>query len=318
MRGSHLVSLVFAILVAASIVPPAGAESGWPCTLNDDTGAAVTVAAPPRRIVSLTLPTDEILCSLVSRSRLAAVTAFAADPVVSNVVDAVKSVPVKLSQLNVEVVVALRPDLVFVADWTDASSVRQLREAGLPVYEYRSPATVPEIESRILALGRAVGEEIAARTLVDGMEARLARVAARVTKVPPARRLTVMDYNTWGTAMGSGSSWGEIVRRAGLRNGVEGLAADAHGAVPISREKLLQIDPDILLVPAWIYGDAQGSDAFYRSIVGDPAFRGLRAVRGGRVYRMPESLKSSTSQYIVSAIEALAAMAYPDLFRSGS
>jgi ABC-type Fe3+-hydroxamate transport system substrate-binding protein len=49
--------------------------------------------------------------------------------------------------------------------------------------------------------------------------------------------------------------------------------------------------------------------------VEDPALRGLRAVREGRVYQMPEGLKAATSQYIVDAVEHLARLAYPELFR---
>jgi iron complex transport system substrate-binding protein len=277
--------------------------------------ATMRIPGPPQRIISMTLPTDEILLSLVPADRLVAVTGFSADPAVSNVVSRVAGIPMKLNQLNAEVVIALRPDLVFVADWTDPASVEQLRDAGLTVYRFRSPVTVAGIEESIARIGDAVGAEEAARGVVRGMEAKLAEVNARLAPLPSDKRLSVMDYNTWGTSMGAGSSWDEIVRRAGLRNAVDGLRADAHGAVPIAREKILQLDPDILLVPAWVYGNAGGSDAFYRGIMSDPAMKGLRAVRKGRVYRMPENIKSSTSQYIVLAIESLARYAYPELFK---
>ena len=144
---------------------------------------------------------------------------------------------------------------MFVADWTDPASVKQLRDAGLTVYQFRSPVTVSGIEESITRIGTAVGEEDAAQGVVREMERRLSAVAEKLSRLPPGRKLSVMDYNTWGTSMGAGSSWDEIVRRAGLRNAVDGLRADAHGAVPIAREKILQLDPDILLVPAWVYGN---------------------------------------------------------------
>ncbi len=305
-------SLMSALLAPAAV--HAQAAGVWPRTVTDDLGASIRIAARPQRIVSATLPTDEILLSLVDQSRMAAVTGFAEDPAVSNVVSQALAVPVKLPQLNVEVVVSLKPDLVFVADWTDAAMVKQLRDAGLVVFQYRSASTVKGIEASISRIGSAVGEEDAAGKTVQWMETRLAAVASKVSTLPAAKRLTVMDYNTYGTASGAGSSWDEIVRLAGLRNAVADMKADQYGSVPLSREKLLTVDPDILMLPSWVYGDAKGSDTFYTSIVSDPALRTMKAVKQGRVHRMPESMKTSTSQYIVLAVEDLAHYAYPELF----
>jgi iron complex transport system substrate-binding protein len=313
-RSSVLIASL--ILVISLAVPAAlSAQSGWPRTLTDDTGVAVKIARKPQRIVSLTLATDEILLSLVSKSRLAAVTAFSEDPSVSNVTGQVFDIPQKMSKVNAEVVVALDPDLVFVANWSDAAVVKQLRDAGLPVYLFQSPDTVKEIQGRITAVGRAVGEEAAAASLVKWMDARLAAVAARLAPLPADKRLTVMDYTTWGTSMGASSSWNEMVRCAGLSNAVADMKTDQYGSVTISREAILLLDPDIIMLPGWVYGDAKGSDSFYNGFVNDPAFKGLKAVKQGRVHRMPEPMKTATSQYIVFGIEDLAKYAYPELFK---
>ncbi len=315
-RKSLFVLILCALLLSVLVVPGFAQSTGaWPRTISDDMGATLKIAAKPQRIVSATLPTDEILLSLVARNRLAAVTGFAEDPAVSNVASQVLDVPVKLAQLNVEVVVSLKPDLVLVADWTDAASVKALRTAGLAVYQFKSPVTVKEIEDGIGRLGTAVGEEEAAKKLVQWMNGRLSAVAAKLAALPADKKLTVMDYNTWGTSMGAGSSWDEIVRLAGLKNAVANLTADQYGSVPLSKEKLLTLDPDILMVPSWVYGDPKGSDTFYTSIVADPALKSLKAVKQGRVHRMPENVKTATSQYIVFAVEDLARYAYPDLFK---
>jgi iron complex transport system substrate-binding protein len=286
----------------------------FPKTVVDDLGTSLTIPRKPQKIVSVTLPTDEILLALVDKSRLLGVTTFSEDTGVSNVASQVFDIPNKVT-LNVEVLVSIQPDLVFVADWSKAEDVDQLRKAGLTVYRYKSPLTVMEIESRITRIGEVVGEEAKASALVEWMERRLSTVVEKLAALHENGRLTVMDYNTWGTSMGKGSSWDDIVRLAGLKNAVGDLAADQWGQVPISLEKLLDIEPDILLLPGWVYGDPGGSDAFYRSIVQSPALRGMRAVKTGRVYRLSEKEKTSTSQYIVFAVEDLAKLAYPDLFK---
>jgi iron complex transport system substrate-binding protein len=305
-------ALILAALPVHAQAAPAG--TGLPITVTDDAGTTLRLAAPPRRIVSLTLATDEILLSLVAKSRLAGVTSFSVDRGLSNVADEADAVPNKLT-LNVETIISLRPDLVIVARWSDPGPVEQLRAAGVPVYLVASGTTVAEIEALIGRLAVLVGEQEKGRAMVAAMEARLAAVATRVARVPAGKRLRVMDYATWGAAQGRGSSWDEIIRRAGLVDAIGDFPADRMGQVPLSREKILGIDPDILVLPGWVYGNPRGAASFSARITGDPAFRGLTAVRTNRVYSMPENLKSTTSQYIVAAVEWLARTAYPELFQ---
>jgi iron complex transport system substrate-binding protein len=301
------------LLAALAAAIPAAAQTRYPLTVTDDAGTTLTLPSAPGRIISLTISTDEMLLSLVARNRLLGVTAFAVDRELSNVADAAASVPNKLT-LNVETVISLRPDLVLVARWTDPGLVQQLRDARVPVYLMTNGLTVPEIEAKIMRLALVVDEPRKGREMVAGMESRLAAVARAVSAVAPGKRLRVMDYATWGSAQGKGSSWDEIVQRAGLINAVAGSAADSWGQVPLSREKILKTDPDILILPGWVYGNPKGAAAFSARITTDPAFRALAAVRTGRVYSMPENLKSSTSQFIAAAVEWLARTAYPAFF----
>jgi iron complex transport system substrate-binding protein len=304
---------------AAGRVEPAGPSNAvptasYPLTVTDDGGVAVTLAAKPVRIASLTMFTDEVLLNLVDPSRIIAVTTFAADPAISNVAEQAKTVPNKLA-MNVELLVSLKPDLLFVANWTEAEKVKQLRDAGIPVYLIGTGVTVDQIKAKIARVGLLVGESAKTRTLLDGMDARLAAVAKTLAKVPADKRLTVVDYTVWGAAQGKGSSWDEIVRLAGLVNGVGNIAADEWGQVPLSKEKLLEIDPDILILPGWTYDDPKGADAFFAKTIADPVLNALNAVKTRRAYQMPESLKTTTSQAIVGAVDWLARAAYPELFK---
>jgi iron complex transport system substrate-binding protein len=301
------------LLMAAGLPGPA-AEEGYPLTVRDDAGNRLVVPRRPQRIISLTMFSDEVLLELVGAPRLIAVTSFAADPAVSNIAERIAAIPNRLD-FNVERILFLRPDLVVVANWSDAQEVAQLRQAGLPVYLSSSAVTVPQIREKIRALARVVGEQRAGEQLVAGMDGRLAQIERRLEAVPESRRLTVLDWSAWGAAMGRGSSWDEVVRLAGLRNAVEDLQVDGWGQVPLSKEKLIELDPDLLVLPGWVYGESQGAEEFYRRVTSDPALRGLKAVRNRRVIRMPENLRATTSQYIVDAIEFLARAAYPELWR---
>ena len=302
---------ILAVTVLAAL--PGTAQTRYPLTVIDDAGNTVVLPGPPRRIVSLTLPTDEMLLSLVEKGRLIAVTTFAADRAVSNVAELSADIAHKLT-MNVEAIVSLQADLVLVAPWSDPGPVQQLRNAGVPVFLMASGLTVRSIEEKIEKLSRISGEPEKGREMVAQMDARLAAVLEKISRLPREKRVRVLDYGIAGSAQGRGSSWDEIVRLAGLIDAVADIAPDCWGQVPLSWEKVLQIDPDILILPGWVYGDPRGAAAFSARITADPAFRTLTAVRTKRVYMMPENLKGTTSQYIVSAVEWLARTAYPALF----
>ena len=307
--------LVFILVGSAAgfAAPSSLEETRYPLSVSDDEGNSVTLPSKPRRIVSLTLPTDEILLSLVNVSRLAAVTTLSLDPGISRVADRAAGVPRKMT-LSVEPIVSLHPDLVLAASWSEAAPVMQLRSAGVPVYLIASPTNVAGVERSIERLALLTGEVQAGAAIISGMEAKLRVVAEKVAAIPGEKRLRVLDYTTFGASMGKGSSWDDIVRRAGLINAVAGLVPDEWGQVPLSTEELLRIDPDVLILPGWVYGDSRGAGTFAAAVTANPALKGLTAVRTGRVFTMPESLRASTSQYIADAVEWLARTAYPRVF----
>jgi len=283
-------------------------------SITDDLNNTVKISSKPMRIVSVTLMTDEILLSLVDKSRLVAVTTLSADPEISNVAAEVIDIPNKLT-LNVETIISLYPDLVFLANWSDAGKVKQLKEAGLKVLQFKSHTNVSEIEAMILTIARAVEETKKGENIVDWMNGKLDVIEEKLSSVPQKEKLTVMDYGTWGSSFGKGSSWDEIIKLAGLKNAVADFKSDQWGNVPISKEKLVELNPDILILPGWVWGDPTGADKFYKNIVSDPALKNLKAVKNNRVFRIPEAHKSSTSQYIVYAVQDLAKLAYPDIFK---
>jgi iron complex transport system substrate-binding protein len=288
-------------------------SASYPLEVEDDTGKKVRLERKPERIISLTSFTDDVLVDLVDHRRLIGVTNFSQDPAISNVVDKIADIPNRLTS-NVEVILSLQPDLIFVANWSEADKVAQLLDAGVPVYLIATGLSVVVIQEKIRTIGLLVDAGQRAEAMIEQMDRRLAEVRRVVSSIPEEQRLTVMDYATWGSAQGTGSSWDEIIRRAGLINAVGEFSADEWGQVPVSKEKVLELDPDLLILPGWVYGDPGGADAFYRQTVEDPALKGLSALREGRVYQMSEGLKAATSQYIVEAVEHLARLAYPQAF----
>jgi ABC-type Fe3+-hydroxamate transport system substrate-binding protein len=111
---------------------PSPAAATFPLTLTDDRGRAITLAAPPQRVVSLQPSTTEIACADGACSRIVATDDFSDFP------DSVTGLP-KLGGLNMsaEAIIGQRPDLVLTDSGTRADLVQQVEQAGLGCARHR-------------------------------------------------------------------------------------------------------------------------------------------------------------------------------------
>lgn len=272
------------------------ADTIYPLSLTDGLGNQVIIEKEPIKISSKTLFTDAVLLELVDNNRLSSLTDLADNPNYSAVKDILpKSVP--LLALNVEMIIANRPDIVFAANWSDASKLAIIESAGIPVYRIQTPKTIAEIEAEILRVGDIVNRRDAAEKVIEMMHSRL-----RNHLIHPKKALKALDYNPWGTSSGQDSTWDEVLEQAGLENAIEGLVSDKYGQVPVSKEMVIVLNPDVLFIPAWVYGDDNGAEQFRQTILSDPSLQSVTAIKEGWVYQMPHVLRSVYSQYIVDAI----------------
>ncbi|MBN1698447.1 MAG: ABC transporter substrate-binding protein [Spirochaetales bacterium] len=287
---------------------------GYPLSVVDDYGNTFAVREKPRRIISGALFIDELLLSIVQKGDIAAVTNFAEDGETSNIEHDLDGIEHRIP-FNVEIYLSLKPDIVFLSSWSGFGGAEQLRDAGIPVCILDFPVTFNGVIRTIRFLARLTAEKESGEELIEWMEDKLNQIERLLSPLTEEERLTVMDYSAdFGTSFGAGSMWDEIVRHAGLKNAVAALDADRWGAVPISKEALIRLDPDIIILPDWVYGERDGADRNYSLFMEDPAFRVLSAVKNRRVYRIPEKHRSSGSHYSVLGVEDLARRAYPTIF----
>ena len=104
----------------------------FPRKLSEASGKILVIPQRPQRIISQTLATDEILLAICPLNRLMAVSTLALDPQYSNVVASARQVAQYVSD-NVEQILSLQPDLVFVASYTRAETLELLKTATAPI-----------------------------------------------------------------------------------------------------------------------------------------------------------------------------------------
>jgi len=208
----------------------------FPMTVTDANGDEMVIESKPQRIVSLTLGSDEILLSLVDKNRIASLTRYADDEGISNVAAEAKGVGTRLTMDQVEKIIALNPDLIILDTWADPDYIKQLRNAGITVYAFKTPGNIDEQKAVIAELAHVVGADEKGQEIISWMDEKLKAVEEKLSALKPEQKLTVMDYGE-SNSSGKGTNFDDIVTRAGLINVIS--RAGIEGWPVISKEKII-------------------------------------------------------------------------------
>jgi iron complex transport system substrate-binding protein len=277
----------------ASVVSP----GPYPKTATDPLGHRTILRSQPRRIVSLTLGSDEILLDLVPSERLAGLSIFVDSPSASLASAFAPKGPARVTG-EPESLLALEPDLIVASAYTRPDALSLLEGAGAPMIGIGSHTTFDGILATVTMLGAAVGEPERAQSLVVAARSRIDAVAARGRERGRARRVLVWDG---GFTYGRGTLEDEMVRLAGGENVARGL----QGAAGLTEEAVVAFDPEVIIVP--VQGAAVEHDAL-RLVGNSPIWRATDAVRRGDVHGVPRAWIGSVSHHAVRALEAISAI----------
>jgi iron complex transport system substrate-binding protein len=263
---------------------------------------ALAFAGAPARVVSQTVGTDEMLMALADPGQIAALSVLARNPDYCH--DAAKAA--KLPQLaasDAEAIVRFHPDLVLMASYSRPETVAQLRRAGIAVIVMDRFDTLEDTYADLRLIGRAVGHEDRAESLIAALRARVDALAKRLAGVAPAR---VIAPSAYGYIAGRDTTFDDLCAHAGAIN----VAAEAglRGHAPIPAEKVLAWKVDQLVLEG---ADRSAALSRVRQIA---PFKYMEAAIQGRCILLPESLLSTVSQHRVDAYEALAKTLHPDRF----
>jgi iron complex transport system substrate-binding protein len=144
----------------------------------DDRGTTVRLAQPARRVVSLLPSLTETVCTLGACDRVVAVDRWSDWPASVQRLPKVGS----LDDVNVEAIVALKPDLVLAAP--SSRVAERLRGLGLTVAELDAQ-DMAGVERVLTRIGVLLGRADASRLAWDAVQHKLALAQAQV---PPQAR----------------------------------------------------------------------------------------------------------------------------------
>ena len=256
-------------------------------------------------IVSLTLSGDEMLLGLVPENRIAGLSGkINEDKEISNVVNKAKKFP--KVEGNEEILMSLEPDLIIVADWlskriTDIGAI-----TGAKVYFYKTPNSYEEQKKLIRDLANLVEEKENGEKLIKNMDDRLKALQNKIAKNYKGAKPRILLYTSFGTTSGKNTTFNDMVK---LINGVNVVAeAGIDGFKDISKEKVIELNPDIIIVP--IAKKYDNVNKISKLFFEDPSFKNVKAIKNKKVYFIQYKDITPTSQYMINSIEELAKVVY--------
>lgn len=311
-----LFSLLFAafaalLLPACSVTPAPQSETR---TVTDDSGRQVSLPMHPKRIVSLTYGTDEILTALVSTDHIASYSKYAGDDGISFLTkDEVAKVGQRVD-MEPEHILSLAPDLVVASTSTPMQTVEVLTRSGVPVYVSGIPTTVEEMKEKVRGVAKAVHEEERGEAMVSDMESKLAALASKLSAVSPDKERVALGMSFRGILGKKGTLFSDVLRLAHVKDGAAVYEVPKGADAYLSLEILPKIDPDVILLPAWRVKAGDDTKAFEEGLLSNPALREVTAVKERRLVPFSEKYKYVMSQHVVDAVEAAARAVYPEVF----
>jgi iron complex transport system substrate-binding protein len=294
-------AVVCAVLAASLWLAGAGPASAEPVTLRDALGRAVTLPAPPQRIVTIFASNTEMVAALGLTDRIVGIEAFTRYP------PDVQGKPLVGGRLgfSVDAVVRQRPDLVVVTPARQAAHqlVDPMERIGVPVIVLQH-ATVAEVMANIRLLGLATGADRRAGELAARLETRIGDVQRRVAQQQQPRTIMITGRVGNGLLLVArpGTYTGDAIALSGARFALE----DRGIVAQVSPEAILAADPDTLLFA--------GSPRDLEELVSRPGWRDMRAVRAGRAHAVNRAEFLIPGPRTVDGIERLARLLHAQAF----
>ena len=233
--------------------------------VTDDRGVTVTLPAAPQRIVSLLPSLTETVCELGQCQRLVGVDRY------SNFPASVQKLPQVGGGLdpNIEMIVALKPDVVLMATASRAGD--RLQALGIKVVALE-PKRHADVQRVMLTLGQLLEVPDAARLwrAID------AGVSAAAQSLPASVRGTrvYFEVNQGPYAAGESSFIGETLTRLGAKN----IVPAKLGPFPkLNPEYIVRANPDLIMI----------GQRSVDGLTARPGWQSIRALREQRVCIFP-------------------------------
>lgn len=279
--------------------------------VTDKQGKTVKLPQAPKRVVSLSVSTDEMLLELLPTEHIAGLTKSIDRREISNVQEKAKKVKQRIDPNSAESILKLQPDLVIVPDFIRPEVINTLRDVGIAVYVYHKPNSFNEIKATIKEIGDLLNKD--SSVLISYMEKKEAFLRDKLGKIPSKDKKRAVYLMANGVYSNPSSTYQDICFHAGVLDASMELKLGKKAF--LSKEQLVKLDPEIIIITDFNWDGKTETDKKIKAILEDPAYSGIKAVRNKQIVAIPGAHIYSLSHYVIDASVDLAKAIYPDCFK---
>ena len=281
----------------------------FPATLTDDEGTAVKIATEPKKIVSLTPATTEILFDLGVGDQVVATDDGSDYPAAATGLPHVAT----FSSVDTEKVVAAGADLVIAGGlgFTPTDAITKLRALKIPVLVIYAPS-VDGVLKDIELVGSAVGRVDKAREITDGMRTRMKALSDAAATAATAAGAKPRVYYEVGYTDATGQIYApadkSFLAEMVSLTGADVITTGDPNTYEIPLEKLIQRDPQVILL---------GVNPFYSptpaEVAKRPGWKVMTAVKDGKVLTVHDTEITRPGPRLPVGLRALTIAIWPNI-----
>ncbi len=289
---TEMTEMTTPVTETTGIAPDTGTV--YPFTVVDSYNNKAEIRSEPDRIVSCAPNITELLFELGAGEKVVGRTDYCNYPGQVSEIESVGAIDVP----SVEAIVALEPDLVIASSIFTESSYDALTDLGITVVVFHEEYDIGGVQNMIRAVGGIVNRNEQAEERVRDMDERIQNAVSSVQGKDRPSVYYAVSFGEYGDYTAGGDTF---VHRLIEKAGGDNIASDVVGW-SFSVEKLIEADPDIILVNQYMLADF---------IAAEP-YSGLSAVRNGRVYGVDSDLLERQGYRNAEGIELLVSLFYPE------
>ncbi|MFD1625007.1 ABC transporter substrate-binding protein [Azospirillum griseum] len=236
---------------------------------------------------------------------------------------------VEAQTFSVEKVLALKPDLVVLADWQYKAlglDADRIEESGIPILVVDFNAqTLERHLASARVLGEATGQAARAAEIADLYQTAMKDVAARIAKAGKPKPKVYVEFGNKGPAEHSftygKNMWGAMATAAGGDN-IAAPFVEWWG--PINPEKVLAANPDAIFISgrennknetAMTMGqkvDAADAERKLAAFANRPGWSQVTAIKNGKLFGVYQGASRTLSDFAMA--QFIAKQLYPEQF----
>ncbi|MFC1949908.1 ABC transporter substrate-binding protein, partial [Chloroflexota bacterium] len=273
----------------------------------------VTLEKVPEKIISLAPSSTEILFALGLGDKVVGVTQYCNYPPEAQDKPKIGGFSPTDIDVSIEQIVAIEPDLILTTETHLSEVIPKLEqfapEAAILVLMTQTE-TFGVVFEAINLVGKCTGTGDEASQLVSEMGNRIKAVTDITDDLSDSERPKVF-YIVWHDpifAIGGGTLGNTLIEAAGGVN----IFQELIGAPVVDLETIIDLNPDVILGSAAV---GTGADLAYQFALNEERLNTVNARINNRVYAVNDDLTGRPGPRIVEALEQLAEMIHPEIFK---